>query len=98
MALEPYLQLQELGSKLDTLPSSKDALITLLKIYSVFEAGKFTLFLKLADLLLWAAIVAATVGFTARFVCGRDDDMKVQLLDALKNPKLLHNPTGSHTT
>ncbi|XP_019425447.1 PREDICTED: sister chromatid cohesion protein PDS5 homolog A-A-like isoform X1 [Lupinus angustifolius] len=31
MALEPYLQLQELGSKLDTLPSSKDALITLLK-------------------------------------------------------------------
>ncbi|KAE9591537.1 hypothetical protein Lalb_Chr20g0119541 [Lupinus albus] len=31
MALEPYLHLQELGSKLHTLPSSKDALITLLK-------------------------------------------------------------------
>ncbi|XP_019419050.1 PREDICTED: sister chromatid cohesion protein PDS5 homolog A-A-like isoform X3 [Lupinus angustifolius] len=31
MALEPYLHLQELGSKLHTLPSSKDGLIMLLK-------------------------------------------------------------------
>lgn len=36
MAQKPHLQLGELGSKLDTLPSSNDALIELLKVCPLF--------------------------------------------------------------
>jgi hypothetical protein len=36
MALKPHLQLNDLGSKLETLPSSKDTLIELLKVRTLY--------------------------------------------------------------